>query len=124
LRRDFEGVESPALLAISYVLGLSVMIASEQAIAVLAKQSECQQVSAARMVAVDLDKDSLAAQLYIDALRNRAVLAGGPMALVLLGLGALSETRNLPYLRAVIVVAVVGALVLATVEPDAIIWRL
>jgi hypothetical protein len=102
-------VAAVPVVAISYVLGLSVMIASEQVIANVAKQSESERTSMARMVSAGPGKDSLAAQLYVDALRNRAVLAGGAMALALLGLGALSEVRNLPNLRAVIVVAALGA---------------
>jgi hypothetical protein len=106
-------VAAVPVLAISYVLGLSVMIASERAIGTVAKQNAAQRISEARMVAAGVDKDSLAAQLYVDALRNRAVLAGGALALVLLGIGALSEVRNLRSLRPVILAAVVGALALA-----------
>jgi hypothetical protein len=101
------------VLAISYVLGLSVMIASEFAITTVAGQRETDRSSVARMVAAERDKDSLGAQLYVEALRNRAVLAGGAVALVLLGIGALSEVRNLSNLGTVIVAAALGAWLVA-----------
>ena len=106
-------VAAVPVLAISYVLGLSVMITSEHVITRVVGQRETEMSSLGRIVAAGPSKDSLTAQLYVDALRNRAVLGGGAMALVLLGIGALSEVRNLPSLRSVIIAAVIGALLVA-----------
>jgi hypothetical protein len=67
------------------------------------------------IVAIGIEKDSVRSQIFLKCYQEHEVLAGSGIALVLLSIGALSETRNLPELRNVIrlaaaTVAIGGAL--------------
>ncbi len=107
-------VAAVPVLAVSYVLGLSIMIASERAISSVVGPSQSREVGdLERITTTGLAKDSPASIFYAEAIRNRAVLAGGALGLLVLSLGALSETSNLPNLRSTIIVAVLLTVFLA-----------
>jgi hypothetical protein len=91
------------------------MIASEQALAKVAGRSQDSDAAdIAQIGTAGATKDSLAMQVYLEALkRNRAVLSGSAVALLVLAIGAFSETRNLPNLRGIIIAAAVATLFLA-----------
>jgi len=101
------------VLAVSFVLGLSLMVASERALTSLWGPSLSSQAGDLAQLAASSVKESPASQAYVESLRNRAVLAGGSAALLILAVGAFSETRNLPHLRGVIVVAALATVLLA-----------
>ena len=97
-------------LAISYVLGLSLMIASERALVMIGGPPQSTEVADVARIGT---MDSPASQAYVEALRNRAVLAGGALALVILAIGAISDARNLPGLKEVIVGSAAATVLLA-----------
>jgi hypothetical protein len=102
------------VLAVSYVLGLCLMIASERALTgVVGPSRKSEAADIALVGTAGAVKDSSVSQVYLEALRNRAVLCGGAVALLVLAFGALSDTSNLPNLRGVIVVAVIATSLLA-----------
>lgn len=101
-------------LAVSYVIGLSVMIASERALIMLAGPTPSTEVAdLARIGSTGSLNESAASQAYVEALHNRAILAGGAFSLLLLSAGALSDIRSLPGLRGVILIAAVATTLVA-----------
>jgi len=101
-------------LAVSYVIGLSVMIASERALVMFSGPTPGTELAdLARIASTGSLSESVASQAYVEALRNRAVLAGGAFSLLLLSVGALSDMRNLPRLRGVVIIAAVTTTLVA-----------
>jgi hypothetical protein len=100
------------VLAVSFVLGLSLMVASERVLTNLWGPPLSSQAADLAQLEVSV-KESPAAQAYVESVRNRAVLAGGSVALLILAIGALSEMGNLPHLRGVIATAALATVVVA-----------
>ena len=105
-------VAAVPVLAVSFVLGLSLMVASERVLTSLWGPPLTSQAADLAQLTVSV-KESPAAQVYVESIRNRAVLAGGAVALLILALGALSEMGNLPHLRGVIAAAALATVVVA-----------
>jgi hypothetical protein len=107
-------VAAVPVLTVSYVLGLSIMIASERAISRVVGFSQKSEVGDLALIGIaGLAKDSPASIFYAEARRNGAVLAGGALALLVLSSGALSETSNLPNLRSTVIIATLLTVFLA-----------
>src|SRR4029453_16968156 len=83
-------VAAVPVLAVSFVLGLSLMVASERVLTSLWGPPLTSQAADLAQLGVSV-KESPAAQAYVESLRNRAVLAGGSVALLILAIGALSD---------------------------------
>ena len=105
-------VAAVPVLAVSFVLGLSLMVASERALTSLWGPSLTSQAADLAELTV-LVKESPAAQAYLESLRNRAVLGGGSVAMLILAIGALSDMGNLPHLRGVVAIAALATVVAA-----------
>lgn len=92
------------LLVIFYVAGVLVIGIMEAAVgAAFGPVCDFRPEDAAA-ISVAVTKDSAASQLYMQSLQDRAVLAGGSVALVVLAGGACSEVNNLRNLKVPIVV--------------------
>lgn len=101
------------VLVIAYVLGLFV-----NSVAVLAVQGAFGVGAAAEtadivaIAGVPIEK-SPAVQYFLQLRQDRAVLAGSCMAFVVLTIGAISETSNLPHIKSSIIVVASCSLLLA-----------
>ena len=62
----------------------------------------------------EYDKTTIT-QIFLQLKHDREILAGSFIGLILLGIGAISETSNLPHLRRVIIIAAIGSFILAFV---------
>jgi hypothetical protein len=101
------------VLAIAYVIGLVLITASCFAVRVSFGPSLLDEAADTARVSYVAAKDSVLAQEYIRLRQERDVLGGAALALLVLAIGALSETNNLAHLKLVIGVASVGALIAA-----------
>jgi len=101
------------VLVIAYVLGLFV-----SSVAVLAVQSVYGVGTAAEtadivaIASVPIEK-SPAIQYFLQLRQDRAVLAGSCVAFIILSIGAVSETSNLPQVRSSIIVLAFFSLLLS-----------
>jgi hypothetical protein len=106
-------VAAVPVLAISYVIGLSLMTGAERSLTAIAGLTTTAEALDLARLASGSSKDSAVSIAYLEHGRNRTVLGGGALALLVVGLGAISEIRNLPHLRGVIVLAALGVSILA-----------
>jgi hypothetical protein len=106
-------VAAVPVLAIAYVTGLVLITASCLAIRSSFGPSLLDEATDTARVSHVSAKDSVLAQEYIKLKQERDVLGGAALAFLVLAIGALSETKNLDYLKLVIGVAAAGALIAA-----------
>jgi hypothetical protein len=106
-------VAAVPVLAIAYVIGLVLITASCFAVRGSFGPSLLDEATDTARVSHVSAKDSVLAQEYIRLKQERDVLGGAALALIVLAIGALSETKNLGHLKLVIGVAAAGALIAA-----------
>jgi len=98
------------VLAIAYVVGLVLLTASGFALRGAFGLSVRHQAADAARLSSLAAKESVLSQTYLQLRQEADVMGGAALALVVLGLGALSETSNLRGLKVVIAVGSAGAL--------------
>ena len=106
-------VAAVPVLAIAYVIGLVLVTASCFAVRGSFGPSLRDEATDTVRVSSTAAKDSVLAQEYLRLKQERDALGGAALALLVLAAGALSETKNLEYLKAVIRVGAAGALLAA-----------
>lgn len=106
-------VAAVPVLAISYIAGLLVISGAECAVSrSFGPRAETEFADLARVSKIPA-KDSVAVQQFAQLRQDRAILAGSAVALVFLSFGALSEIRNLPGLKAVILCSALATVLVA-----------
>jgi hypothetical protein len=106
-------VAAVPVLAIAYVIGLVLITASCFAVRGSFGPSLLDEATDTARVSSVSAKDSVLAQEYIRLKQERDVLGGAALALLVLAIGALSETKNLGHLKLIIGAAAAGALIAA-----------
>src|SRR5262245_60607364 len=107
-------VAAVPVLAISYIAGLLVISGAECAVSrFFGPTTEAEFADLARVAKIPADK-SVAVQQFTQLRQDRAILAGSAFALVFLSLGSLSEVRNLPSLKAVVIGSALATILIAT----------
>jgi hypothetical protein len=106
-------VAAVPVLAIAYVIGLVLITASCFAVRGVFGPSLLEEAADTARVSNVSAKDSVLAQEYTRLKQERDVLGGASLALLVLAIGALSETKNLDHLKLVIGVAAAGAIIAA-----------
>jgi len=99
------------VLAISYIIGLVTINSASIVIDQIPINQARYQTS--DLIVISEHDNSAITQEYAQLRHDKDLLGGAFLALVLLSIGALSEIRNLPNLRGVIVIAATGVLLLA-----------
>lgn len=106
-------VAAVPFLAIAYVVGLAVMNAGSAAVSATFGPTLAEEIADThRLADLDLSK-SVLAQTYVQLRQEREVLSGAALGLLLLAVGALSEIRNLPALKNVVIASAVVGVVAA-----------
>ena len=106
-------VAAVPVLAMSYIVGLLLISGAESAVArTFGPTADVELADLARVAKLPA-KDSVAVQRFAQLRQDRAILAGSAVALLLLAFGALSEIRNLPELKTVIVCSALVAILVA-----------
>jgi hypothetical protein len=98
-------VAAVPVLAIAYVAGLLAISAAQFTVA--HTFGPARDVEFADLVQLSNSRttDSVALREYTQLREERAILAGSALALLMLAIGAVSESRNLPGLKAVVLVS-------------------
>ena len=99
------------VLAISYIIGLVTINSASIVIDQIPLSQALSQTT--DLLVISEHNNSAVTQEYTHLRREKDLLSGAFLSLVLLCIGALSEIRNLPSLRGVIVAGAIGVLILA-----------
>lgn len=106
-------VAAVPVLVISYIIGLFVITGAELIIQpAFGPSFSIEAGDLARVGGVSTEKSALV-QAYVQLRQDRGILGGSSLALLLLGIGALSEIPNLLHLRGPIIVMAILTFLLA-----------
>jgi hypothetical protein len=94
------------VLAIAYVIGLTLITASSFALRGTFGPTLMEEAADAARVSA-LEKDSVLAKEYLQFKQERDVLGGAALALIVLAVGAWSDSVNLPELKSIVIVAAI-----------------
>jgi len=101
------------VLAIAYVIGLMLITASCFAVRGAfgpSLRDEAADVARVSLVAV---KESVLAQEYSQLKQERDVLGGAALSLIVLAIGAISDSKNLPHMRSIVIAAALSTFIAA-----------
>src|SRR6185436_12363728 len=101
------------VLAIAYVIGLVLITASCFAVRGVFGPSLPNEAADTARVSLVAIKESVLTQEYLQLKQERDVLGGAALSLIVLAIGAISDSRNLPHLKSIVIGAAVATLVAA-----------
>jgi hypothetical protein len=95
------------VLAIAYVIGLTLITASSFALRGTFGPTLMEEAADAARVSAIEGKDSVLAKEYLQFKQERDVLGGAALALIVLAIGAWSDSVNLPELKSIVIAAAI-----------------